>query len=142
MWQNFHRGPSGTVYTAFFTLLTDVYGEGNARLTVPKPLFETFQLGEGKDSIQVHQIYNVRHDPPDIDKAVQTISAEHNYVARGNLDIPETESSKGISAPSSSQPCIPETPPDAAADRPGPSRLAPASRPGIRHVFMPVGFAK
>ena len=63
-------------------------------------------------------------------------------MTEGNLDIPGTESCEGISAPSSSQPCIPETPPDAAADHPGPSRLAPASRPGIRHVFMPAGFAE
>ena len=37
-------------------------------------------------------------------------------------------------------PCVAETLPDAAADCPGPSRLAPASRPGTRHVYMPLGF--
>ena len=58
---------------AFSALLTDIYGDGNPHLTASKPLFETFQLGEGKDSIQVHQIYNVRHDPPNIDKAMQTV---------------------------------------------------------------------
>ena len=147
MWRNFHKGSTGEVYEYFFQLLADVfYGMGPARLTAPKPLFDTFHRGPGVDDVQIHPIYNVSHAPPDVDAAVQTISQDHRYA---NAYVSDTEISDSSSMPLSQQPAIPET--DAEDQQAGPSGvghrgvpgvpgLAPATAPGIRHVYMPLGY--
>ena len=139
IWRNFHKGSPGEVYDSYFRLLSDIYaGVGPARLTAPKPLFPTFQLEPGVDTIKLHPIYDTSHAPPDIHKAVQTIVLDHPYAA---VYVPESQDDHV--SPDLEQGLkdviVPDTP-EQDEQLAGPSGLAPTTRPGVRHVFMPVGY--
>ncbi len=90
---------------------------------------------------KIHPIYDVRHAPPDVDKAVQTIKLEHDYAKVYEVPETEEEEDEKCQSPGPTSPrTIAETP---SAEVAGPSGLAPHASSGrIRHVFMPVGYVE
>ena len=102
----------------------------------PKPLFPTFQLEPGVDTIKLHPIYDTSHSPPDIHKAVQTIALDHPYA----FCVPESQDDDHDSPAveeADKDVIVPDSPD---LEQAGPSGLAPTNRPGVRHVFMPIGY--
>ena len=114
MWRYHHKHEN--TYRSFFEELSDIYdvSQAAARLTAPKPLFHTWAYEDGQQ--KVHQIYDTRHAPANMNIAVQTASHDHPYNAAKvllphgiPLDIPETESEKTVSLPDDFEASIPET---------------------------------